>query len=67
MEKILLKPKEVTQYLGLSKSKVYEMITTGQLPSIRIGRCVRVPAKALEQWVEDQQNENNNMSRGDHS
>lgn len=52
MEKLLLKPIEVIQTLGVSKSKVYEMLARGELPSIRMGRCVRVPVASLNKWIE---------------
>ena len=52
MEKILLKPMEVTQILGIGRSLVYEMLAIGELPSIRIGRCIRIPRNELEKWIE---------------
>jgi len=30
---------------------VYELIARGELPVIRIGRLVRVPRPALEEWI----------------
>ena len=51
MEKALLKPAEVTQILSIGRSKVYELINTGELPSVRIGRCIRVPKSSLENWI----------------
>jgi hypothetical protein len=30
------------------------MVAAGQLPSVRIGRSVRVPRAALEQWIREQ-------------
>lgn len=55
MEKLLLKPMEVAKVLGIGRSLVYEMLATKELPSIRIGRCIRIPANALEKWIEDKQ------------
>lgn len=52
MEKMLLTPMEVGEALGLGRSKVYALIASGALPSVRIGRrAVRVPAQALNAWV----------------
>jgi prophage regulatory protein len=55
MEKLLMKPMEVAQILGIGRSLVYEMLATKELPSIRIGRCIRIPANALEKWIQDKQ------------
>ncbi len=55
MEKLLLKPMEVTEALGISRARVYELIASKELPCVRIGRSVRVPAEALKHWIEDRQ------------
>ena len=41
--RLLLRPAEVAESLGIGRSKVYELISSGQLPSIRIGGSLRVP------------------------
>ena len=56
MDQLLLRPEEVQEALGLGRSKTYELIASGQLPVVRIGRCVRVPAAGLRRWVERQAN-----------
>lgn len=38
---------EVAKILRLSRTGAYEMIQTGQIPSIRLGRAIRVPDSAL--------------------
>lgn len=53
MEKILLKPTEAAETLGIGRTRVYEMLACGELPSIRIGRSIRVPVAALQKWVEE--------------
>ncbi len=55
MEKLLLKPAEVSELTGMGKSKTYELIAAGVIPSVRIGKCVRVPAGRLRQWIEELQ------------
>lgn len=55
MEKLLLRPIEVCQLIGLGKSKVYELIAAGVLPSVRIQGSVRVPAEGLRKWIEELQ------------
>lgn len=51
--KLLLKADEVAQRLSLGRATVYLMMASGELPTFRKGRAVRVPAAALRQWIED--------------
>ena len=51
MDRALLTPTEVTQILGIGRSKVYELLACGELPAVRIGRCIRVPKASLEDWI----------------
>jgi excisionase family DNA binding protein len=53
MEGIMTIP-EVAEYLKLSKSKVYDLAKRGQLPTIKIGKNVRVRESDLIQWIEKQ-------------
>jgi len=53
MEPLLLKAGDVAKLLGLGRSKVFAMLAGGELPVIRIGRSVRVPRAALEDWIAD--------------
>lgn len=48
---MLLTAQELVELTGLSRSKVYEMIATGELPSIRTGRSVRVSLAAYRRWI----------------
>ena len=57
MDRLLLKPTEVAEILRIGRSLVYGMLATGELPSIRVGRCIRVPKASLEKWISDQENE----------
>lgn len=52
VEKLLLTPKEVFQIIGVSRSKGYSLLQARVIPSIRIGKSVRVPKESLRQWVE---------------
>jgi excisionase family DNA binding protein len=51
MEKLLLRPVEAAEAIGIGRSKVYELIARGDLPSVRIGASVRVPVDALRAWI----------------
>lgn len=54
MQSLLLRAEDVQRALGIGRSKVYELIASGDLPVVRIGRSVRVPSKALDEWIERQ-------------
>jgi excisionase family DNA binding protein len=51
MDKLLLTPVEAAALLGVGRSKVYELLKSGQLSSVRIGRSRRVPAEAVHKFV----------------
>jgi excisionase family DNA binding protein len=46
--------KNVQQLLGIGRTKAYELITTGELPAVRIGRCIRVSRRELDAWLRTQ-------------
>lgn len=48
----LLRIHEVADLLALSRSKTYQLVASGELPSVTIGRSRRVTAAALEQYLE---------------
>ncbi len=49
-----LKVPEVAGVLRIARSRAYELVGEGEIPSIRIGRSVRVSRKELERWLEEQ-------------
>jgi excisionase family DNA binding protein len=55
MDKLLLTTLEAATVLGISRSKLYELLASGQLPSVRIGACRRVPADAVHSFVAELQ------------
>jgi excisionase family DNA binding protein len=54
MDKLLLRPNEAAELLGLGRSKLYELIAAGTIPALRVGRSLRVPLDGLRRWVVDQ-------------
>jgi excisionase family DNA binding protein len=58
MEKMLLKPSEVAKALGIGRSLAYELIAQGIIPSVRLGRCIRIPSQSLEQWIRENETSN---------
>lgn len=53
MDKVLLTPAEAAQALGIGRSKLYELLQSGRLPSVRIGACRRIPATSIHRFVLD--------------
>lgn len=53
MEKLLLTPEEAGAVLGVGRSRVYDLMRTRQLPSVRIGKSRRVPAAAVQAFVDE--------------
>jgi excisionase family DNA binding protein len=56
-ERVLLRPEEVAARLGIGRSVAYELIASGELESIKIGRSRRVPVRALDAFVEARRKE----------
>jgi excisionase family DNA binding protein len=48
----LLTITEVADELALSRSTIYELVASGRLETVRIGRARRVPRAALDAFVE---------------
>ena len=53
-ERLLLRPAEAAEMLGVGRSKLYELIADGTLPTVRVGQRMRIPVGALRRWVERQ-------------
>jgi excisionase family DNA binding protein len=51
MEKLLLSPTEAAAHLSVGRSKVYELMRLGQLRSVKIGGCRRIPRAVLADLV----------------
>lgn len=51
IEPLLLRVDEAAEALALSRTKVYELMASGELGSVKLGRARRVPAQALHEFV----------------
>jgi excisionase family DNA binding protein len=47
----LLTVPEAAHRLSLGRATAYRLVQQGELPSVRIGRALRVPTEALNAWV----------------
>lgn len=50
-ERLLLTPAEAALCLGLGQTKVYELLASGELESIKIGTARRIPRDALDRFI----------------
>jgi excisionase family DNA binding protein len=51
-QRLLLTVEEAARALSIGRSKVYELMRTGELPSVQIGACRRVDVGELARFVE---------------
>jgi excisionase family DNA binding protein len=51
---MLLTVKDLEAELQLGRTRTYELVRSGKIPVLRIGRVVRIPREALRRWVEAQ-------------
>jgi len=51
MDKLLLTIEEAADQLSIGRTKAYELVGTGRLETVSIGRCRRVPVQALAEFV----------------
>jgi hypothetical protein len=51
--KTLSVPEAGKEYFGLGRNASYEAARRGDIPTIRIGRLLRVPVMALERKLEE--------------
>ena len=56
-DRLLLTVVDAARRLEISRSLLYELLATGELESIHVGRLRRVPAEALAAYVERQRSQ----------
>jgi excisionase family DNA binding protein len=49
----MLRPKDVQGELGLSRGTIYRLINSRALPSIRLGKCILIPAGVLAAFLRE--------------
>lgn len=53
-DRLLLTVVEAARRLGISRSLLYELLATGEIEAIHVGRLRRIPADALTDYVDRQ-------------
>lgn len=49
--RLLYKVKEVAEMLGIGRSKAYELVRTGEIPSVRVGASLRIRGQDVQDYV----------------
>jgi len=52
-ERLTMTVEEAADALGISRALAYELVARSELPSLRLGRRIVVPRRALEAMVDD--------------
>lgn len=50
--RLTLSVNEVAEVVGISRAHAYELVRVGRIPSLRLGRRLVVPRKALERFLD---------------
>jgi excisionase family DNA binding protein len=48
----LLRVGDVSRRLGIHRQTAYLKLKRGDIPSVRVGRAIRVDPQALEAWIQ---------------
>ena len=48
---LLVRPEDAARVLGVGRTKVYELMRSGGLRSVRVGGLRRIPVTALDEFV----------------
>ena len=51
-DRLLLTVPEVARRLGMGRSFVYQLVSRGEIQSIKLGKSRRIPVSALEKFIE---------------
>jgi excisionase family DNA binding protein len=50
-DQLLVTPEEAARRLSVGRTTIYELMSSGELKSVNIGRCRRVPVSSLSSFV----------------
>ncbi len=43
--------REATELVGLSRTKIWQMVSAGEVQAAKAGRAVRIDRRSLEEWM----------------
>jgi excisionase family DNA binding protein len=50
----LIDLRELQRILGVGRTKAHSLVASGDIPSIRVGRSIRIDERDLDAWLERQ-------------
>jgi hypothetical protein len=50
---LLMTPDKTRRALAISPRKLWSLTASGEIPHIRIGRCLRYPVDDLQRWIDE--------------
>jgi len=53
MDRLLLRPAEAAETIGVSRAKMYELLANGSIPKVVVGASVRIPVDGLKEWIQN--------------
>jgi|GEM_PF-2194416 len=51
MEKVVYSVREIAAILNIGMNKAYDMIHERKIPAIKMGKVIRIPKKAFDNWL----------------
>lgn len=47
----MLRPGEAAQIVGVGRTTLYKLIKSREIPTCRLGKSIRIPVPALQDWA----------------
>ena len=51
MDRLMLRPAEAAQIVGVGRTTLYKLIKGREIPTCRLGKSIRIPVPALQEWA----------------
>ena len=64
MDRLLFKVPEAAAQLGISRAKLYELLASGALASVKVGGCRRIRSEDLRAFVDGLASSSSTSDRG---
>ena len=52
MEKLLLRPSEAAELIGVKRTTFYRLVKSKQIPTCLVGKSIRISLAALRKWAD---------------
>ena len=53
---LVLRVEDLAQILAIGRNTAYELVRSGKIKSVRIGKCYRITMDAIAEYLEQRQN-----------